>query len=177
MPTTKPRRQSFGALTRSHERRGGPSPAPGTHLYVACPPHPLYEGAGAHQFGSWSGRGGAEAAGILAEMGPVDRFYSDDELARSAGLTWRRDQSGAFEADDRPLTRRGNRYLRYYLCEAANSVRVHEPGLRSYYARKLQETQRHPHKRALVLSARHPLRTLYAMLKRGEPFNPGRRTA
>ncbi len=123
------------------------------------------------------GMGPVFEAGIISEIGPIDRFHSDDELARFAGLTWRRAQSGAFEADDRPLTRRGNRYLRYYLCEAANSVRVHEAGLRSYYARKFHETQRHPHKRALVLSARHLLRTIYAMLKRGEAFDPTRRTA
>ena len=123
------------------------------------------------------GLGPVFEAGILAEIGPIDRFHNDDELARFAGLTWRRDQSGAFESDERPLTRRGNRYLRYYLCEAANSVRVHEPGLRSYYARKLQETQRHPHKRALVLSARHLLRTICVMLKRGQAFDSTRRSA
>ncbi len=33
------------------------------------------------------------------------------------------------------------------------------PGV-ALFARKLQETQRHPHKRALVLSARHLLRTI-----------------
>ena len=41
---------------------------------------------------------------------------------------------------------------------------MHESGLRSYYARKFQETQPHPHKRALAISARHLLRTIYVML-------------
>jgi transposase len=116
-------------------------------------------------------------AGMVAEIGPIDRFRSDDELARFAGLTWRRHQSGAFEADERPLSRRGNSYLRYYLCEAANSVRVREAGFASYYARKCREVHQHPHKRALVLTARRLLRTVYALLRRGEPFDPNRRAA
>lgn len=123
------------------------------------------------------GMGPVFEAGIVAEIGPIDRFRDDDQLARFAGLTWRRAQSGAFEADDQPLTRRGNSYLRYYLCEAANSVRVREAGLNSYYARKYQEARHHPHKRALVLTARRLLRTVYALLKRGERFDPDRRTA
>jgi transposase len=116
-------------------------------------------------------------AGIVAEIGPIQRFRDDDQVARFAGLTWRINQSGEFEADTRPLTRRGNSYLRYYLCEAANSVRVHEAGTASYYARKFAEARHHPHKRALVLTARRLLRTIYALLKRGEAFDPARRIA
>jgi len=123
------------------------------------------------------GLGPVFEAGIVTEIGPLDRFRDDDQVARFAGLTWRRNQSGEFEADTRPLTRRGNSYLRYYLCEAANSVRVHEAGLASYYARKYREARHHPHKRALVLTARRLLRTIYALLKRGEEFDPKRRSA
>ena len=47
------------------------------------------------------------SAGIVAEIGPIARFPSDDALAKYAGLTGRTHQSGHFDAEDRPLTRAG----------------------------------------------------------------------
>ena len=41
----------------AHRLAWGPSPPPGPHLHVACPPHPSYGGAGARQFGAGSGAG------------------------------------------------------------------------------------------------------------------------
>jgi transposase len=64
-------------------------------------------------------------AGIIAEIGDVNRFEREEALAKFAGLTWRRHQSGEFEGENRPLTRTGNAYDgRYYMVEAANSVRL-----------------------------------------------------
>jgi transposase len=71
---------------------------------------------------SIDGIGPVFGAGIVAEIGPVTRFPSDDAVAKYAGLTWRARQSGTFDADDRPLTQSGNAYLRYYLIEAAGFV-------------------------------------------------------
>jgi transposase len=111
------------------------------------------------------GIGPVYAAGLVAEIGDVARFPDDDALAKYAGLWWPRRQSGDFEAADRPLSKAGNAYLRYYLCEAANSLRVHNEAYRRFYERKYQETPKHPHKRATVLTARKLVRLVCALLR------------
>ena len=40
------------------------------------------------------------AAGIFAEIGDINCFPSEAQIARLAGLAWIRHQSGNFEADD-----------------------------------------------------------------------------
>jgi transposase len=111
------------------------------------------------------GIGPVYAAGLVAEVGDVTRFPDDDALAKYAGLWWPRRQSGTCEATDRPLAKAGNTYLRYYLCEAANSVRVHNEDYRRFYDRKYQEATTHPHKRATVLTARKLVRLVHALLR------------
>src|SRR5262249_15603118 len=111
------------------------------------------------------GIGPTFAAGLVAEIGDISRFASDDALARYAGLWWPRHESGDFAAEDRALSKAGNRYLRYYLCEAANSLRVHNESYRQYYDRKYKESPKHAHKRACVLTARKLVRLVYALLR------------
>lgn len=60
------------------------------------------------------------AAGIIAEIGQIDRFDDETKVAKYASLYWRKHQSGRFTAEDTSLSRNGNYYLRYYLVEAAN---------------------------------------------------------
>ena len=124
-----------------------------------------------------AGLGPVLEAGIRSEIGPIERFENDGKLAKFAGLTWRNYQSGKFDAQDRPLTRSGNRYLRYYLVEAANFVRVHEARFGAYYQQKYDEASDHRHKRAIVLTARKLTRTVYVLLKRGRVYDPERVTA
>lgn len=44
------------------------------------------------------------------------------------------------------MTHKGNRYLRYYLCEAANSVRMRHAEYAAYYSRKFHKVRKHQHK-------------------------------
>jgi transposase len=119
------------------------------------------------------GLGPVYTAGIVAELGDVRRFDKGEEsVAKFAGLTWRRHQSGDFEGEDRPLTKTGNKYLRYYLVEAANSVRLKCPEFGSYYQKKYHEVTRHQHRRALVLTARKFVRTAVHLLRTGEIYQP-----
>lgn len=97
------------------------------------------------------GVGPIYAAGLIAEIGDPKRFADDDALAKDAGLWWPRQQSGQFEASDRSLSKAGNAYLRYYLCEAANSLRVHNEAYRQCCERKYKETPKRPYQRACVL--------------------------
>lgn len=120
------------------------------------------------------GIGPIYAAGILAEIGQIDRFDNEAAIAKYAGLTWKRRQSGDFEAEDTSLVRSGNKYLRYYLVEAANSVKKYAPEYRDYYQKKFKEVPKHQHKRALVLTARKFVRLIDALLRKGQIYTPGK---
>ena len=93
-------------------------------------------------------------------------------VAKCAGLTWRTHQSGNFTADDTPLTKTGNSYLRYYLVQAANSVRRYEPEYQQFYTRKYRESTTHHHRRALVLTARKLVRLVDAWLRSNQLYKP-----
>lgn len=116
------------------------------------------------------GIGPVYAAGLLAEIGDIHRFNDHNALAKFAGFTWRQHQSSGFAAEDLPLSRSGNFYLRYCLIEAANSVRVREPEYAAFYQRKYQEARHHHHKRALVLTARKLVRLVFALLNEGQIY-------
>lgn len=104
-----------------------------------------------HTLNSVPGLGPIFCAGIIAEIGNIHRFPNDSAVAKIAGLTWKTHQSGEFTADDTPLTRTGNSYLRYYFVQTANSVRRYEPEYQQFYARKYRESTTHHSCRALVL--------------------------
>jgi len=116
------------------------------------------------------GIGPVWAAGMIAEIGNIAAFHSSDALAKYAGLTWLRNDSGDFEAEDTPITKAGNTYLRYYLGEAANSARRHIPEYRDYYARKYAEVPKHQHKRALALTSRKFVRLVFGLLAKNQLY-------
>jgi transposase len=121
---------------------------------------------------SVKGIGPVYSAGILAEIGDVTRFKDQAALANYAGLSWSRHQSGKFEAEQTHMIHSGNRYLRYYLVEAANHVRKHDPELQRFYTRKFNETPKSKGKRALVLTARKFVRVVYALLRDNRIYIP-----
>jgi transposase len=120
---------------------------------------------------SVNGIGTIFAAGIYAEIGDISRFASDSKLAKYAGLTWKITQSGNFKAEETRLTGKGNSYLRYYLVEAANSLRVHNEEYKAYYNKKYHEVPKHKHKRALVLSARKLVRLIFGLLSKKQLYD------
>lgn len=115
------------------------------------------------------------AAGILAEIGNIDRFDNQAAVAKYAGLVWSRKQSGTFEAQETKRIRSGNRFLRYYLVEAANSVKNHDPEFGAYYRKKYNEVTLHQHKRALVLTARKLVRLVDVLLRNDQLYTPRRK--
>lgn len=119
---------------------------------------------------SIKGIGPVYSAGIFSEIGNIERFPREDALAKFAGLTWRKRQTGKFEAEDTRMTKTGNQYLRYYLIEAANALRVHNAEYKAYYQNKYKEVTKYQHKRALALTARKLVRLVYALLKKGQLY-------
>ena len=101
------------------------------------------------------------AAGILSEIGDIIAFHSSDALAKYAGLTWLKNDSGDFTSEDNRISKVGNTYLRYYIREAANSVRRHVPKYADYYSKKYAEVTKHQHKRALALTSRKFVRLVF----------------
>lgn len=118
------------------------------------------------------GIGKVYSAGIIAEIGDIRRFQSHASVAKYAGLVWNKHQSGIFDAEDTRLIKSGNRFLRYYLLEAANSVRGCDSEFQRYYNLKYKEVRHHQHKRALALTARKLVRLLFRLMKDNRLYIP-----
>lgn len=101
------------------------------------------------------GIGPVFTAGLVAEIGNIHRFPGE---------------SGGFQAEDTSMSKAGNSYLRYYLVEAANSVRLHCPEYQSFYNAKLAGSTKHKEKRALVLTARKLVRLVDHLLRTGTVY-------
>jgi hypothetical protein len=101
---------------------------------------------------------GAASRAVLKEFAPIEeiagvpRFHFDQaKVAKFAGFKWRKHQSANFQAEETRLTRTGNRYLRYYFCEAANAVRMRDADYAAYYDRKYHKVRKHQHKRVFSI--------------------------
>lgn len=111
------------------------------------------------------GIGPVYSAGIMAEIGDINRFESQAKLAKYAGLAWKQHQSGGFKSETTRLIPSGNRFLKYYLCEATLSLVRCDKEYNDFYHRKYIEVNRYQHKRALVLTARKFVRLVFRLLK------------
>lgn len=121
------------------------------------------------------GIGPVFAAGIIAEIAGIERFKNHHALAKYVGLVWSQHQSGDFEAEDTHRERSGNKYLRYYLIQAAESVRNNDSEYKAFYQKKYDEVPKHKHKRALVLTARKLVRLVYSLLSTNQLYTPPER--
>jgi hypothetical protein len=131
-----------------------------------------------HTLDTLPGFGPVFSGGILTEVGGLERFHSNAaKVAKFAGVKWHRHQSAAFQADETPLTRTGNRLLRYSFCEAANAVRRRDPQYAAYDDRTYHEVRTHRQKRALVLTARKLVRLVVRLLTTNQPYQPRRETS
>lgn len=120
------------------------------------------------------GIGPVYAAGIVAEVAQPERFKQESSLAKYAGLVWQRSQSGNTERQATPRVHSGDQYLRYYLVEAANSVRMHDPVFARYYDKKYREVPKYQHRRACLLTARKLVRLVLTLMKNHELYDPAK---
>ena len=129
---------------------------------------------------SIKGIGLVYSAGIIAEIGDINCFDNQAKLAKYAGLVWKQHQSGTFTGQNTRLIKSGNRYLKYYLCEAAfslvrnvpRSARVCDTEYKAYYDLKYKEVNKYQHKRALALTARKFVRLVFRLLKDNRLYIP-----
>lgn len=118
------------------------------------------------------GIGPVYSAGIMAEIGDINRFDNQAALAKYAGLAWTQHQSGNFEAQNTRLIHSGNRFLKYYLCEAAFSLVRCDKEYSNFYHLKYKEVNKYQHKRALALTARKFVRLVFTLLKDNRLYRP-----
>jgi len=70
------------------------------------------------------------------------------------------------------MIKSGNRFLKYYLCEAAMSLACCDTEYRRYYDLKYKEVNKYQHKRALALTARKFVRLVFRLLKDNRLYIP-----
>jgi transposase len=121
---------------------------------------------------SIKGIGSVYSAGIIAEIGDIHRFSNQAALAKYAGLAWNQYQSGDFESQNTRLIKSGNRFLKYYLCEAAFSLVRCDSEYKRFYNLKYKEVNKYQHKCALALTARKLVRLVFQLLKDNRLYIP-----
>jgi transposase len=75
---------------------------------------------------------------ILAKIGDIHRFKSDDELLAYAGLDPSVYQSGNYNGSFK-ISKRGSSILRWAIFQAAKIAVIHDPVFNDYYLKKLSE--------------------------------------
>ena len=118
------------------------------------------------------GIGSVYSAGIVAEIADINRFGGQASLAKYAGLAWNENKSGTFEGQHTRLIKSGNRFLKYYLCEAAFSLVRCDTEYKRFYDLKYKEVNKYQHRRALVLTARKLVRLVFRLLKDNRLYIP-----
>ena len=108
------------------------------------------------------------AAMILAEVGDFSRFDSPDKLLAYAGLSPSTYQSGQLKNCYAHMEKRGSRYLRYAIFNAAKYVCLWNPTFSAYLAKKRAEGKHY--NVAISHAAKKLVRLIYALEKSGEPY-------
>lgn len=100
---------------------------------------------------------------IIAEIGDISRFASPDKLLAYAGLSPSVYQSGQFNSCHAHMEKRGSRYLRYALFNAAKFVCIWDPVFREYLAKKRSEGKHY--NVAVSHAVKKLVRLIYSMEK------------
>lgn len=105
---------------------------------------------------------------ILAEVGDFSRFDSPDKLLAYAGLSPSTYQSGQLKNCYPHMEKRGSRYLRYAIYNAAKYVCLWDPTFASYLAKKRSEGKHY--NVAISHAAKKLVRLIFALEKSGQPY-------
>lgn len=105
---------------------------------------------------------------ILAEVGDFSRFDSPDKILAFAGLSPSTYQSGQLNNCYAHMEKRGSRYLRFALYNAAKYVCHWDPTFSAYLAKKRAEGKHY--NVALSHAAKKLVRLIYALEKSRQPY-------
>lgn len=106
---------------------------------------------------------------ITTSIGDISRFSGPKELCSYAGLVPSSKRSGSTHIEG-PITRQGDRYLRWVLIECSWSHVIHyDTRLSRFYHRIVKKKGS---KKAITATARKLLVIIYWMIVRGEEYRP-----
>ncbi len=114
------------------------------------------------------GIGLATGAAILAEIGDISRFASEEKLIAYAGIDATVYQTGQFQASEAHMSKRGSPYLRQALWQAASMAIRYDEDLKAYYTRKRSEGKAYG--TAMGAVCRKLLVRIYVILKEQRPY-------
>lgn len=115
------------------------------------------------------GMGYRMGAMIIAEIGDFNRFNSPDKILAYAGLSPSTYQSGQLESSYSHMEKRGSRYLRYALFNAAKFVCLWDPTFAAYLAKKRAEGKHY--NVAISHAAKKLVRVIYQLEKSGQTYS------
>jgi len=105
---------------------------------------------------------------IIAEIGDFSRFNSPDKILAYAGLSPSTYQSGQLESSYSHMEKRGSRYLRYALFNAAKFVCHWDPTFAAYLAKKRSEGKHYSV--AVSHAVKKLVRVIYQLEKTRQPY-------
>ena len=105
---------------------------------------------------------------ILAEIGDFSRFDNPDQILAYAGLSPTTYQSGQMTSSYAHMEKRGSKYLRYALFNAAQYVCIWDPTFKSYLAKKRAEGKHYYV--AISHACKKLVRVIYRMQLTGEAY-------
>ena len=105
---------------------------------------------------------------ILAEIGDFNRFDSPDKILAYAGLSPSTYQSGQLDSSYSHMEKRGSRYLRYALFNAAKYVCIWDSTFSTYLAKKRAEGKHY--NVAVSHAAKKLVRIIYQLEKTRQPY-------
>ena len=114
------------------------------------------------------GIGKRMAAMILAEIGDFSKYDSPDKILAYAGMSPSIYQSGQLTNCYSHMEKRGSRYLRYALFNAAKYVCIWDPTFAAYLAKKRAEGKHY--NVAISHATKKLVRVIYALQKTGQPY-------
>ena len=105
---------------------------------------------------------------ILAEIGDFDRFDTPDKILAYAGLSPSTYQSGQLNNSHSRMEKRGSRYLRYALYNAAKYVCHWDPIFNAYLSKKISEGKHY--NVAMSHAAKKLVRVIFHLQKTGQLY-------
>lgn len=107
---------------------------------------------------------------ILSEIGDISRFDTPAQLQAFAGLEPSTHQSGNFTASNSRMVKRGSKYLRWALLEAARLIVMRDTTFKLYYQKKKAEGKHHYVAQSHV--AKKLIRVIFHLLSNNLYFLP-----
>jgi transposase len=114
------------------------------------------------------GVGVTTAATLVAFIGDINRFATPEKLVAFIGMDSRVFQSGTSVQGKGYISKRGNKYLRHILFNAAFIARRYDTQLKKYHELKLSEGKHYFS--VLCAVERKLIHIIYAVWKRGTPY-------